>query len=122
MVTYSFQTRQTAQNRTRLNLSTETHIDAPVGLKKPFAFDFTLTISIGMAELNSRRVDTYGQTAKQSIGTTGGLVRLQLVVRTIRIEILHSLTTTARIEMHQSKTATVLLMRHSQSTSSPDKD
>ena len=52
-----------------------------------------------------------------------GFVRAQLLVRTVRIEILQSLTTTARIEMHQSPTATALLiMRHSQSTSSPYED
>ena len=62
-------------------------------------------------------------TIKQHNRYHSGLMREQLLVRTMRIEILQSLTTTARIETHQSQTTTVLLiMRHSQSTSSPDKD
>ena len=56
---------------------------------------------------------TIKQHNSQSVPCSG-LVREQLLVRTMRIEILQSLTATGRIEMHQSQTATVLLiMRHS---------
>ena len=41
---------------TRLNLLTETQTSTPVELKKPFTLaDFTLTISIGIAELKFRK-------------------------------------------------------------------
>ena len=63
----SFQNMLTSSHIIRfgmgLNLSTETHIGTPVGLKKPFTLDFTLTISIGIAE----------QTAQQPMGTTADL-------------------------------------------------
>ena len=40
---------------TSLNLLTETHIGTPVGLKKPFTLYFTITISIGIAELKFQK-------------------------------------------------------------------
>ena len=39
----------------RLNLLTEIHSGTPVGLKKPFTLDFTLTISIGIAGLKFQK-------------------------------------------------------------------
>ena len=106
---------------TRLNLMTETHTGTPVGLNKPFKLDFTLTISIGIAELKFQKGGCLRSNSTTADRYHSGLVREQLLVRTMRIEILQSLTTTARIEMHQSQTATLLLtMRHSQSISSPD--
>ena len=108
---------------TRLNLLTETHIGTRVGLKNPFTLDFTLTISIGIAELKIQKGGCLRSNSTTADRYHSGLVREQLLVRAMRIEILQALTTTARIEMHQSQTATVLLiMRHNQSTSSPDED
>ena len=102
---------------------TETHIGTLVGLKKPFTLDFTLAISIGIAELKFQKGGCLRFNSTTADRYHSGLVRERLLVRTMRIEILQSLTTIVRIEIHQSQTATVLLiMRHSQSTSSPDED
>ena len=105
------------------NLLIKTHIGTLVGLKKPFTLDFTLTISIGTAELKFQKGGCLQSNSTTADRYHSGLVREQLLVRTMRIKILQSLTTTVRIEMHQPQTAMVLLiMRHSQSTSSPDED
>ena len=90
---------------TRLNLFTETHIGTPVGLKKPFTLDFTLTISIGIAELKFQKGRCLQSNSTTADRYHSRLMREQLLVRTMRIKILQSLTTTARIEMHQSKQA-----------------
>ena len=72
--------RATIRAGMRLSLLTETHIGTPVGLKRLFTLDFTLTTSIGIMELKFRKRGSLRSNNTAADRYQGGRPREQFLV------------------------------------------